>query len=45
MIIIYLIIDINVANKNEAINILGLIQYGLACKYGIIFQITMYNWM
>ena len=20
-------------------------QYGLACKYGIIFQISIYNWM
>ena len=24
------------AIKNEAINILGFSQYGLACKYGII---------
>ena len=27
----------NSANKNEAINILGFSQYGLACEYGTTF--------
>ena len=35
----------NGANKNQAINILGFKSIELACKYRIISQMSIYNWM
>ena len=36
---------IMVLTKIRLLIFLVLTQYGLACKYGIIFQILLYNWM
>ena len=37
------LISVNRVNKKDVINILDFFQYGLGCKYEIIFRISIYN--